>query len=172
MVWKRIEINEAELKAFKQEFAKKARFYLDESVDPIVADALRAAGLNVKTVHQLGLMGHPDENQFAAAQAEDRILLTHDEDFLNDSRFPPHRNPGVVVLPGGSGDYALVAEAIKTLQVLIAPYRELWRGSKVRIGADGHITVWGYEADTGRRSERKYKMGGTGPACKWVNDSP
>jgi hypothetical protein len=33
-----------------------------------------------------------------------RILLTHDEDCWDDRRFPEHRNPGLVIVPGATGD--------------------------------------------------------------------
>lgn len=50
-------------------------------------------------VKDCGLSGKPDENVMAFAWRERRMLVTHDQDFLDDRRFPPHRNPGVVTLP-------------------------------------------------------------------------
>jgi len=53
-------------------------------------------------VGEVGVEGKSDEDVFAFGWRDDRINLTHDQDFLNDWRFPFHRNPGVIVLPGGN----------------------------------------------------------------------
>ncbi len=51
-----------------------------------------------------GLEGRSDEDVLAAAWKDKRVLVTHDADFLDDLRFPPHRNPGIIVIrPGASG---------------------------------------------------------------------
>jgi hypothetical protein len=58
------------------------RFHLDESVDPAIADGLRRRGADVTTSQEIGLLGAPDDRQFAFAMDEERILVTHDDDFL------------------------------------------------------------------------------------------
>ena len=98
--------------AFLKAFRKKARFLVDESLGIGVTQYLRKAGWNVKDVSEVGLSGHSDEDVLAFAERDDRILLTHDEDFLDDRSFPPHRNPGVIILPGGSGDEAALVQAL------------------------------------------------------------
>ena len=41
---------------------------------------------------------------FAAAWSEGQVVVTHDADFLDNRRFPPHRNPGVILIrPGADG---------------------------------------------------------------------
>jgi predicted nuclease of predicted toxin-antitoxin system len=170
MAWKPLEVSEAEVRAHSKSATKKARFLLDESVDPIVAKVLSDRGLNVVTASELRLEGHCDEDQLAAAKRDDRILLTHDADFLNDRRFPLDRNPGVVVLPGGSGTTDELAGAIQILFTLIAPLRELWREKKIRISAGGYITVRRRNRDSGRYEETRYRMTKNGPALIWVDD--
>src|SRR3974390_3891698 len=86
------------------EVHQKTRFLIDESLGPGVARYLRDAGFNSTFVGDVGLTGRSDEDVFAYAWAEKRMLWTHDRDFLDDTRFPEHRNPGVVILPGGSGN--------------------------------------------------------------------
>jgi len=101
MSWRRVPDAPArEVEAFVKDFRRKARFLVDESLGASVAEVLRGQGWNARYVRELSLEGRSDEEVFARAWAEDRILLTHDTDFLDDRRFPPHRNPGVVVLPG------------------------------------------------------------------------
>jgi hypothetical protein len=41
---------------------------------------------------------------FVAAWKDKRVVITHDADFLDNKRFPPNRNPGVVLIrPGSEG---------------------------------------------------------------------
>jgi predicted nuclease of predicted toxin-antitoxin system len=63
-------------------------------------------------VDDVGLSGRSGEEVLAFAWEEQRILLTHDFDFLDDSRFPFQRNPGLVVLPGGTDSRVGLADAI------------------------------------------------------------
>ena len=81
---------------------KQTRFLADESVEVAVAVLLRRQGFNVVHTSEARMRGHPDENSFAYAAREDRVLLTRDTDFLDNHAFPPHLNPGLIVLPSPS----------------------------------------------------------------------
>src|SRR3990172_6362415 len=99
MPWQRPpKLTKAEIAAPRRD-TKKARFVVDESMDVEVASWLRRQRFDAVHVSDVGLAGHTDEDVCAYAWREDRVLLTHDADFLTDRRFPPQRNPGVVVLP-------------------------------------------------------------------------
>ncbi len=103
MAWKRLPpVTDEQSRDFNR-FKKKARFLVDESLGEAVARVLREDGWNVEFAQEIGLGGRSDEDLFGHAWKEGRVLLTHDHDFLDDRRFPPHRNPGVIVLPGASG---------------------------------------------------------------------
>ena len=86
-----------------QAIKKKARFLVDHSLGIGVAQELRQAKWNTKEVGELGLARLSDESVYSLAWKERRILLTHDQDFWDDRRFPPERNPGVIILPGWFG---------------------------------------------------------------------
>jgi predicted nuclease of predicted toxin-antitoxin system len=58
------------------------RFHLDEHVAPAVASGLKARGLDVTTAAEAGLLGADDHQQLAYVQAERRVMVTHDHDFL------------------------------------------------------------------------------------------
>lgn len=61
----------------------KIRFHLDENVDSAVADGLRRRGIDVTMPNDVGLIGAPDEAHLAFAVAQQRVIFTHDDDFLS-----------------------------------------------------------------------------------------
>ena len=111
MTWQRLPSGTKTQEAEFNSFRKKARFLVDESLGDGVARVLRDLGWNTVFGPNVGLARHSDEDVFAYAWRKHRVLLTHDRDFLDDRRFPSHRNPGVVVLPGGSGPARGVEES-------------------------------------------------------------
>lgn len=51
--------------------------YLDEDVDVLVADLIRARGFNVTTTQEAGRKGADDEPQLAFAASQQWTLMTH-----------------------------------------------------------------------------------------------
>ena len=121
MVWKALQQpNAADLRDLKREFEGKARVLVDESMGERVAGILRERGVNAKYAAEFGLIGRSDEDVFAAAWADKRAIFTHDSDFMDDRRFPHHRNPGVVLIrPGadGSDNERLLECLVKTMLI-------------------------------------------------------
>lgn len=60
----------------------RLRFYLDQHVPTAVAEALRRRGVDVQTTQEVGRCGLSDPEQLRMAQAEGRVLITFDTDFL------------------------------------------------------------------------------------------
>ena len=60
----------------------RLRFHLDESVNNAVAIGLRLRGFDVSVSNDAGLLGASDDVQLAYATSENRLLVTHDDDFL------------------------------------------------------------------------------------------
>jgi len=58
------------------------RFHLDERVEAAAARALRDRGIDVTTAAEAGLLSAHDQQHLALALAENRVLVTHDADFL------------------------------------------------------------------------------------------
>jgi uncharacterized protein with PIN domain len=58
-------------------------FYLDEHIHGAVAEGLRRRGANVLTVQEAGRTGLSDAEQLSFAQAEQRVIVTMDSDFLS-----------------------------------------------------------------------------------------
>jgi predicted nuclease of predicted toxin-antitoxin system len=108
-----------------------------------VAQILRSEGFNVKYAGDVGLTGRSDEDVFAEAWRDNHVIVTHDPDFLDDGRFPHHRNPGVVLIrPGSSGrdNRGLQVCLIKT--TLIAADHATWyRGKKLDCSSEEMLTI-------------------------------
>ncbi len=58
------------------------RLYFDENVEIAVAEQMRARGIEVVTVRDLGLLGDSDENHLARATRMGYVLCTYDMDYL------------------------------------------------------------------------------------------
>ena len=110
-----ITISNEEAGAFVKSFPKASRFLIDENLGPELAPALRRLGYNATDVFTLKLTSRTDEDVIAAAWRDHRILLTQDRDFLDDRRFPPNRNPGIVVLPANNDDALVTSVADQLL---------------------------------------------------------
>ena len=170
MFWEKIEQpSKRETTKFKRAFARRARFLIDEDLPEALAGALNRRGWNVRTVEDLGLKGRSDEEILAAALREDRMLLTQDRDFLDERRFPRHRNPGLVVLPGGSGNIESLVEALGVLLPIVGTYREVFRGDYIQISTEGVLSVTSLDKK-GARQTRRYRFTAGEEAVEWVGE--
>jgi len=138
---------------------KKGRFLVDECLGIEAARVINSLGWNATFAGDRGLSGKPDSDILALAWREDRILLTHDHDFLDDRAFPPHRNPGLVVLPGATGrDTAVLEKELARVLITLGRYREAYRGFKIHVREDG---TWAIRSGTSREV-RLLKFGSHG----------
>ncbi len=171
MPWKEVvPPPQKEIDEFVTLFKKKARFLVDESLGPEVANMIKNQGWNVKYVDEIGLKGHDDHDVFSFAWRDDRILLTHDRDFLDDRAFPLYRNPGVIVLPGGAGDEQALTNAMMFVFTMVAPFREVHRKVKVAVDSDGNWTTIGRNPETGAIDRRKMRIRKNGPLEEWQDE--
>lgn len=71
---------------------------VDEDLPTDIAELLRAAGHDAKTVHAQGHSGVSDDQLWAVVQKEKRILLTADKGFANAQSHPLGSHAGIVLL--------------------------------------------------------------------------
>jgi predicted nuclease of predicted toxin-antitoxin system len=163
MKWERMPWRKREEQFASQvecEFKSKAKFLVDECMGVQIRDALIELGYNALTANELRLQGNPDENIYAAARTTDRILLTHDNDFLRDREFPPKLSPGVVVLPGATSTKEKVLESLLPVLKTIGHIRNLWRGTKIKVNPDGSWVVHTFEPSIGIVQTTRYRFSG------------
>ena len=98
--------------------ARTTRFHLDECCDPAIADGLRRRNIDVTTTQEVGLIQAEDEQQAAFGLAENRVVFTHDADFLRlQTAELPHA--GIVYR---SKDTLSLGEIIKRLVLIWEVY--------------------------------------------------
>lgn len=94
--------------------SERIQFHLDENVDPVIAAALRRYGVDVTTTSEVGLRTASDEAHLAFAKRENRVIVTHDDDFLRmASKIWDHPGIAYCHLEARS-----VGEIIRTLQLV------------------------------------------------------
>jgi predicted nuclease of predicted toxin-antitoxin system len=147
--------------------AGKARFLVDESLGAEVAAVLCRSGYKAFYVRDVALAGHSDEDVFAYAYKKRLIVLTHDRGFLSDRRFPPHRNPGVIVLPGGDGNESALMNALSEVIAIAGDTRGLFWETKATIDEHGDWIVKMRDGRTGAMEAHRYKFPAQGPALIW-----
>ena len=158
MPWERVpDLSQREVSEFFKEHGKKARFLVDENIDPELAPVLRRERWNVVSVGEVGPVGHADEDVFNHAWRDNRILLTKDRDFLNNQRFPPHRNPGVIVLPDEPEDSRAFFGAMLIALTVMGRLREVYRYSKIEIDRTGVMVIESRNLKTGRYERRRVR---------------
>jgi predicted nuclease of predicted toxin-antitoxin system len=98
--------------------ARTIRFHLDECCDPAIANGLRHRNIELTTPQEARLIECGDEQQAAYGLAENRVIVTHDADFLRlQAAGVPHA--GIVYR---AKDTLSLGEIIKRLVLFWAIY--------------------------------------------------
>lgn len=171
MSWKRMaQPSKSEQARLAREFGKKARFLVDETLAGLGTEVLTGIGYNTVEVAQVGLTGHSDEDIFAFAWREKRLIITQDRDFLDDRRFPFNRNPGVLILPGGPVDGGGFIAALRTAVNLVGRYHRLFEGQKIVFGEGREIAIRDRDPPSGAIKTRRYRLGRHGAEYEWIDE--
>lgn len=99
---------------------------LDENMPAALADGLRALGHDVHTVPDEGLAGSIDSEVWAAAQREERLLITQDLDFSNIRQFMPGTHQGILLVRLRAPGRLALAQAVTRL--FASQSTEDWHG--------------------------------------------
>lgn len=168
MAWEPIDNPDRETRrALDQQFGGKVRFLVDENLDPMLTLALGELGWKAQSVADAGLSGRSDEEVLAHAWRTNQLLLTSDNDFLDDRKFPPHRNPGVIVLPNSPIDSNSFTTALRQTLYTIAPLAKAYRGAKIAISSEGVISITSRNIETGRRDTNRFRLDDRGITYIW-----
>lgn len=84
------------------------RFIVDQQLPPLLAERLRARGLDAIHVRELGLSGASDTEIWSEARRDGAVVISRDEDFVARTRRPGGARL-VWVRLGNSSNPALLA---------------------------------------------------------------
>lgn len=95
-------------------FQSKLRFYLDENMDPEIAEQLRRRGIDVLAARDVSLLSVSDGVQLRYAVTDGRVLCTKDAGFADPTTWDVEHD-GIVFFPDSS---VSIGYAVKALQEL------------------------------------------------------
>lgn len=169
MPWKSVRsFNKAEIAEFNKAHRKKAKFLLDENVGIWLAYEMRELGWNAKHVDDVGLRSRADEDVFAFACKDNRVILTHDDDFMDNRQFSIHLSPGVVKIPGGSGDEEVLLDAVFQIIGMFGGKSDFYKQTKISITHEGVWTIHRFIQRMGKIEITRWKYPKNGGAMKWI----
>jgi predicted nuclease of predicted toxin-antitoxin system len=155
----------------RADLKRKVRILVDQSLGRGVADLLRDGGYNAVFAGDVGLEGKDDNAVASYAWRDNRMIWTHDADFLDDRLLPEHRNPGVVVLPGGDGDQCAMNTGLAVAVTVFGHSPETWKQTKSTISPTGEMTIRSRKrSSTGAVTSTRYRMTDGEFAEIWVDD--
>ena len=138
------------------DFNRKPKYFVDESLGAGTTALLRKWGCNVRDVHDVGIAGQPDENVFQYAQRNRRIVLTHDDDFINNAIFPLKGCHGIAIFPFGDGGESGFLKALAHFISGTSGAGFMFQ-TKIKIGEDSTWTVIALGED-GKVTKARYDL--------------
>src|SRR5215472_12221870 len=86
-----------------------------------------------------------------------KIVVSSSLTIWDDRRFPEHRNPGLVILPGANGDRTDMISGLWWMMLLMNPSPEQWRNKRSVLRATGR-SISAVVTGTGAMVIRHYRF--------------
>lgn len=104
----------------KAHFKQKLALYFDENFPEELIDSLKKDGwwtknYKITTALEEGNLGKDDSSHFAYCKKCNYILVTLDEGFWNDRKFPYSKIPGIIIVTSKKHESRKIKQALETL---------------------------------------------------------
>lgn len=112
--------------------AKKLRLYADVNVPKQMIEDIREESIPIITAVEDGFSSHSDNTIVSRARKLERVLLTFDNDFWNDNKFPLQKIPGIILIDIPS---SRISDALKSFWLVyetFARFQGNWYQMKIR----------------------------------------
>lgn len=118
-------------------YRKRPRFLADANIPTELVQELRAGGIDVRQDTATSGLGDPEVLNMA--RREKRVLLTFDQGFWDERRYPTHSTPGVLIVKSGPEKITEALSAIALVYDYFVRYfpGDAWNGVKVLARRDG-----------------------------------
>lgn len=93
-------------------------FYADENVPIAVSKGLKRRGINILTVQEVKLLSKNDWEQLKYASQQQRVIITHDSDFLTLIRKEKIEHQGILFFTRQVG----IGEAVEEIERIWLTY--------------------------------------------------
>lgn len=137
----------------------KLKLLADQNIPLEIVEDLKMNHFAIKSIYEINMQGHPDENILLSAKKLNRVLLTTDKDFWDERKHPIQKHFGVFCIESGPQQteniYRSIAQIILKLARFIS--NEWWDKTKVHLKTDG-FTIRRLEG--GLITETEYKFVG------------
>ena len=90
----------------------KLRFYLDENMDPEIAEQLRTRGIDALSARDVSLLKVADDVQLRYAATRGRVICTKDSDFANPANWNVEHD-GIAFFPDGRASIGYIVKALE-----------------------------------------------------------
>jgi predicted nuclease of predicted toxin-antitoxin system len=120
----------------------KVRFLIDKSAGTELANGLKACGYDVKNIVD-DQLEHKNADLFTAAWEDKRVIVTHNPEFLDDHRFSPKTNAGIIFLREYSeeSDNERVVRCLGRALRLSREDASWFEGKKLDFASDRVLTI-------------------------------
>lgn len=135
----------------------KTRFLMDANMEPWALHVMRYKRWDVRASDP-HLRRSDDQAVFAAAWRLERLLITHDSNFLDDRLFPFARCSGLLVLPTYGSVSMQFANLLAGACELVSRGARLWFHTKIVARRDLTVKVRTWERPHGYIAEWRYRI--------------
>lgn len=157
--WEELDVDIVD-KAYLPKYPKKIRLLADENIAKYIIEDL-SKYFSIKSVFDLNLAGHPDENVRASAKKLNRVILTTDGDFWDEKKHPIRLCFGIICTEAGPAEEEKLYNSLARFYVMFAKSwpLEWWTNTKAFIKMDGFILRSLQYDGTIEETEYKFKNG-------------